>query len=365
MAQQIQKKFIANGAIDGDKLKLLVGQAVKIEDGNGGTLDLIKLNGQGKVVVKGDVVALQSDLDLIDGRVGVLEADAVSKTYVDGQIVNVLADAESYADGILVDAENYADLKKSEAISAAQTYADGIKSDLLGGVGSAFDTLKELADALANDENAVSALTTTVANNLQTAKDYADAGVLVEKNRAEGAEGLLDGRLDVLEGVGTGSVAKALVDAKAYADGIVATEASARATAVTNAINTAEAYADTKKGEAQTYADGIVATETASRISADDALSGRITLLEGGAALKTWAKEKFTMGSTLTHIDLGHVAVVNSLVVHVGRLGLQLTDDYTVSTVGGVSRLTFAGDFAVGGVEAVAANDVIYVTYQY
>ena len=46
----------------------------------------------------------------------------------------------------------------------------------------------------------------------------------------------LDARLDTLEGAGTGSVAKALVDAKAYTD-----------QAELDAIATANAYADTEK----------------------------------------------------------------------------------------------------------------------
>lgn len=416
---QIIKKYIANGAIDGDKLKLLVGQAIKIEDGNGGTIDLIKINNAGKVVVKGDVVAVKGDVDGLDARIAVLEQDPTTKTYVDQEVMGAIntaegyadgllvtaqsyadtkkaeaiSEAESYADGLLITAQSYADTKKSEAISAAEGYVDGKIADLINGAPTALDTLKEIADQLANDESAVGALTTTVANNLQTAKDYADAAVLVEhnaritavngaiataegyadaavlveKNRAETAEGLLDGRLDVLEGADTvvGSVAKALKDAKAYADAAVAVEVSARQTAVTGAISTAEGYADTKKAEAQSYADGIVATEATTRANADTALSNRISALEGGSANKTWAKEKFVLSTQLGYVDLAHVVDVNSLVVAVGPLMMHITDDFTTSTVSSKTRLTFVNDFASGGVEAMAANDVVYVTYQY
>ena len=49
-------------------------------------------------------------------------------------------------------------------------------------------------------------------------KKYADDAVAVEAGRATAAEEALDGRLDVIEGEGEGSIKKALADAKAYTD---------------------------------------------------------------------------------------------------------------------------------------------------
>ena len=40
-------------------------------------------------------------------------------------------------------------------------------------------------------------------------------------------------------------------------------------------------------------------------------------------------------------------------------------DDYTVSVVGGVTRITFAGDFASLGTTALEENDILYVQFQY
>jgi hypothetical protein len=69
----------------------------------------------------------------------------------------------------------------------------------------------------------------SVAKAEQDAKDYADAAVLVETNARIAADDALDGRLDVIEGIGEGSVAKAEQDAKDYADAAVAVEAGDRA----------------------------------------------------------------------------------------------------------------------------------------
>lgn len=51
---------------------------------------------------------------------------------------------------------------------ASTTYVDGKFTDLIGAAPAALDTLKEIADQLANDESVVSALTTAVSNKANT-----------------------------------------------------------------------------------------------------------------------------------------------------------------------------------------------------
>jgi hypothetical protein len=41
------------------------------------------------------------------------------------------------------------------------------------------------------------------------------------------------------------------------------------------------------------------------------------------------------------------------------------TDDYTLSIVSGVTRITFAGDLATAGASALISGDVLKVQYQY
>ena len=67
--------------------------------------------------------------------------------------------------------------------------------------------------------------------NLQSQINTNAASIVTETSRATAAEGAISGRVTTIEGNGPGSVAKAQADAQTYADGIVATEASARATA--------------------------------------------------------------------------------------------------------------------------------------
>lgn len=103
--------------------------------------------------------------------------------------------------------------------------------------------------------------------------------------------------------------------------------------------------------------------------SADITLGDRITALENLEP----AKEKFLMNSLptdLTYIDLAHEAIELTLQVSVDRLLLHEDDDYTVSlfevTPGVfVTRLTWVGDVATGGSQALDNTDSVRVKYYY
>lgn len=110
-------------------------------------------------------------------------------------------------------------------------------------------------------------------------------------------------------------------------------------------------------------------TEISDRTDADTLLSDRIDLLEQ----LTPAKEKFLMSAlptNLTYIDLAHNAIALTLQVSVDRLLLHEDDDYTISTeelIVGVftTRLTWVGDVAIGGSQALDNTDSIRVKYYY
>ncbi len=72
MALQIQKKFIGNDQVDGEKILLNAGQAIKAKDSSNVEQDLIKLGASDEVLVKGQEVALKAALDqeVIDRAAG-------------------------------------------------------------------------------------------------------------------------------------------------------------------------------------------------------------------------------------------------------------------------------------------------------
>lgn len=100
-----------------------------------------------------------------------------------------------------------------------------------------------------------------------------------------------------------------------------------------------------------------------------DDLDSRI-IATAGAAL-VWAPEgKVVVDATVRangYIDLPHLIAPNSLAMKVDRLHLYegALEDFTVSTVGGVSRVTFLNDIAVGGQEALEDGDNLYYKYQH
>ena len=79
-----------------------------------------------------------------------------------------------------------------------------------------------------------------------------------------------------------------------------------------------------------------------------------------------FVQEKFVLDSTDIsngYIDLGELAIAASINAYVDRLAIHQTDDYTLSTVGGVTRLTFAGNLISPSEEQVAIGDVVRVKY--
>lgn len=114
---------------------------------------------------------------------------------------------------------------------------------------------------------------------------------------------------------------------------------------------------------------GSISVEISDRIDADTLLSERIDLLEQ----LTPVKEKFLMDTppnNLIYIDLAHNAIALTIQVSVDRLLLHEDDDYVISveelTVGVfTTRLTWVGDVATGGSQALDSTDSVRVKYYY
>jgi len=81
-----------------------------------------------------------------------------------------------------------------------------------------------------------------------------------------------------------------------------------------------------------------------------------------GATLKVPHKENFVLTNTDIsngYVDLTRLAVDESTVINLGGIEQHEGDDYTVSTVGGVTRLTFIGPLLA----AVVPGDKVYIRY--
>jgi hypothetical protein len=93
----------------------------------------------------------------------------------------------------------------------------------------------------------------------------------------------------------------------------------------------------------------------------------RIDSLETAMA-PTWGRVKFDLTATNIsngYVDLAHEAIGESIHAFVDRLAIHQGEDFSISVVGGVTRITFTGDLVSPGQSSLDASDNIYVRYQY
>ena len=209
-------------------------------------------------------------------------------------------------------------------------------------------------------------------------KAYSDAAVLVEKTRAEGVEAGLQSQITTEKGRIDAILDASQADKDSFAeivalinsvdlenDNALASALLAEQTARENADSALDGRLDTAEGEIDTLQSGL-AQEILDRSSADSALDSRVTALETAPpAMIAHKMSPITVSaSELVSIDCDHEAKAMSLHVFVGRLAVHEGVDYTVSVVGGKTRITWAGTLVnPTGVESIEIGDRVYISY--
>ena len=247
--------------------------------------DLNSLSGS----ITGEQAARQSAVSGINSRLGSLEADSVTRTYVDGQASGLDARLDSlesdsvtktYVDGQVSGLDSRLDIIEgpsgqagsiAKALVDAKSYTDQEISALVDSAPEVLNTLKELADALSGDASFAS----TIAGQIGSLSGAISTEI---GNRQSDVSGL-DARLDSLE---ADPVTKSYVDGQA--SGLDARLDSLEADATTKAyvdgqVSGLDARLDSLEADPVTkaYVDGAVSGEQSARQSADQALSGAIT----------------------------------------------------------------------------------------
>jgi|GEM_PF-5513991 len=385
------------------------------DDALDGRLDVLEADPTTKTYVDNADADLQQQIDDLEALSGSGLQDEIDARIAGDNALDARLD--------VLEGDNTVVGSVAKAQADAQAYTDSAVNSLVNGAPALLDTLKELADALGSDENfsvtignQISALDSrldviegsdTTSGSVLWAKkqaaDYTDAeiaqevidrdaAIAVEAGLRGDADDALDARLDILEGADSvvGSVAKALKDAKDYTDSEVAAEASDRQAGddaldarldILEGADSVEGSVAKAEKDAKDYADGIVASEQSAREAADEDfqdqldthdaeitdLQSQVSSLNSG----TFHKQKKVLVSgdvSNGYVDLAYQAKANSTMVFIsGGAGgyMHEGDDYTVSVVGGVTRITFAGDFASGGSTALEDSDVMYFQFQY
>lgn len=109
------------------------------------------------------VLRLAAEFKTIYGQVGTLaNLSTTDKTSLVSSINELRSQISTLAGVTLIDDANAAGTATTFSASKITSLLDSLKADLLGGADAAFDTLKELQDALLNDLTGLTALLTAV-----------------------------------------------------------------------------------------------------------------------------------------------------------------------------------------------------------
>jgi capsid protein len=140
------------------------------------------------------VLRLAAEFKTVHGQVGTLaNLSTTDKTNLVSSINELRGQITTLAGIAIIDDANAAGTATTFSASKITTLLDALKADLLGGVDSAFDTLKELQDALLNDQSGIAALLTAVDKRVRF--DAAQALTVTEQQQARqniGAVATLD-----------------------------------------------------------------------------------------------------------------------------------------------------------------------------
>ena len=283
--------------------------------------------------------AMAGRLDVLEPKVSTLEGQMVGKaeqTYVDSQDAAKLVEAKAYTDAQIaaippVDLSakadiSYVDSQDAAKLVQAKSYAD-------------IQDAAKLVEAKAYTDAQIAAIPPVDLSGV-VKKDGSNGAMLAALNMGGfKIENVADGEASA-NAVNKGQLDATLVSAKSYTDTKIAAIPAFDASALQDADVALDGRLDIVEPKVTT-------------------LEGKVATLEG----LVFVKEKIVIGATLTHVELANEAKPNSCIVFVDRLALHQDEDFTVSVVGGKTRLTWAGEFMVGGTEAVETGYPIYITY--
>jgi len=358
----------------------------------------------------------------LDARLDVLETDPTTKTYVDQQISSVtsdITDLDGYAQDIRSDLDEeildrVADVNAEEARAMAAEAALSASISSEAAARAAADSAEQAA-RIAGDAAEASAREAAISAE-QAAREAEDLTFFKHDGSRQMTGGLNMGGFVISDAapavfatdvMNAGQVFQEITDA-------VALEAAAREAAdvaLQSAIDAEEVRAlaaeaslqseldaeeaaraaqdlvldskiDTKFQESKDYTDQKVADLVASAPAVLDTLKELADALGGDANFATtvasqianaandlgdrFMYEQFVVDAGMIsagYMELGYKGFAASMVVSNGRLMMFEGEDYSVSVVGGKSRLTFMGSILPSEAEALEIGDIIKVKY--
>lgn len=381
MANQIKKKFIGNDQVGENQILIESGGAVRAMDG-ATEVDLINISSN-EVFLKGVKVLDSSNLipsailpSYVDDVLEFADLAAFPATGESGkiyvaldtnkqyrwsgstyiQITSGAVDSVNGETGIVVLTAGDIQMD-SEALSVEtklinlQGEVDAVEGDVANLV-----TLS----GVAVDSTELGSFTGSTIPDSQTIKQALQALETAHEEVDQNANDLI-----TLSGVAENSANLGSFTGSTIADNqTIKAALQDLETAHENHLNDAEDAHDASAISFNNAASGLVAIDVQAAI---DEVEGRVQTLEESLS-PTWTRQKFDLTATNIsngYIDLAEEAIAESIHAFVDRLAIHQAEDFTVSVVGGVTRITFAGDLISPGQSQLDANDNIYVRYQY
>jgi Coiled stalk of trimeric autotransporter adhesin len=246
---------------------------------------------------------------------------------------------------------------QSESMRAqsAESSLNSLISSEISRAQSAESSLNQsIMDEMSRAQGAESSLNSALSSEIsraQGAESSLSNALSGEISRAQGAESSLSSAIDFEK-------SRAMA-AESSLSGAVDFEKS-RAMAAESSLSSALDSEESRAMAAESSLSSGLSSEISRAQAAEGSLSTRVSALE--ADHFRFDQEKVVLSSSDIsngYIDLSHSYDSKALQLFVGRLGLFESDDYLVSVVGGVTRVTFVGSL-VSGPETLIAGDTIH-----
>ena len=246
MAQQIKKKFIGDDQVDGSKIKLETGEALRGTNLSGGTIEIIKAV-NGKAIVLGQEVALKSQVDA------------------------ALVEAKEYSDVKETEVKAYSDA--SVLVETNRAQAEEEKMLLLDGS-------RAMTGILNMGGKHIGFLPPPTVSGHASTKGYVDgtkalldASIVAETSRATAAEGVLTSAVETEKGRIDAILLASNADKDSFAE-------------IVELINSVDAENDSAFAGYVVSNNAALAQEVTDRQAADAALSLEVDAVEASLADK-------------------------------------------------------------------------------
>jgi hypothetical protein len=378
MANQIKTKFIGNDQVTSEKVLLENNSALRAKDSSSVTQDFLKIDATNKVIAYrstgAEEIAYKSDVD--SGGTALTNHLNDTDDAHDASAISYVAGGDIVATNVQ-DAIEELDAEKlalsggtmTGDINMGSNNIDGLPVPTMNGQPLVYDQL--------GSANGVAPLNSSSKIDALYLPSYVDdvlefgslAGFPVSGESEKIYVALDTNKTYRWSGSTYIEISPSEVNSVNGFTGIVTLDTDDVSEGSTNLYFT-EARAKTAAVSDAAYGsgwDGVLDVAPSKNAVYDEMqlAKGRLDVLE---AIE-WATpfKKTLNGTDISngYIDLPHEAVeTNGMSAYVDRLAIHQGEDYTLSVVGGVTRITFAGDLVSPGNQQLQSGDSIYVRYQ-